>query len=270
MNEREIKEFYKNTFNTVAEGYDHPALRFFIESASRLPGYLDLRGDEQVLDVATGTGAVAVALARALPRGWVTGVDFSAKMLDRAGNNIREQGLANIELREMDMQDLHFPDGHFDAATCAFALFFIEDMESLLRHVGTKVRQGGKVAFTSFAENSFAPPVDVFFSCLERYGITPPILSWKRVAKPEQCATLMAGAGLHDIAVSQVDCGYDLRGPEEWWHIVWNGGFRGLVERLDEEPRNRFRAEHLAEVARLASGGDVRMEMGIIYAVGRV
>lgn len=267
-NEQEIKEFFKNTFNTVAEGYDNSALRFFAESGARLPAYLDLRGDEHVLDVATGTGATAMAVAAALPAGRVTGIDFSENMLARARRKFADGGLVNVDLREMDMQQITFPDRYFDAATCAFALFFIEDMQEQLRHVAAKVKKGGKVAITSFAETSFSPPVEVFFACLERYGITPPTMTWKRVATPEQCAALFAGAGLQNVTVDQVECGYFLNSPEEWWQIVWNGGFRGLVQQMEDDERRRFKAEHLAELAGLASGEGIRMEMGIIYSIG--
>jgi len=270
IDEQELKEFFKKTFNTVAEGYDNSALRFFPQSGARFPAYLGLRGREHVLDVATGTGATAMALAGALPDGRVTGIDFSEKMLDRARRKFADLGLANIELREMDMQRISFPDKYFDAATCAFALFFIEDMKEQLRHIAAKVRKDGKVAITSFSETSFSPPVEIFFSCLERYGITPPTLTWKRVATPEKCSALFAGAGLRNITVDQIDCGYFLGSPEEWWHIVWNAGFRGLVQQLEEDELHRFKDEHLAELARLSAGEGIRIEMGIIYTVGTV
>ncbi|MEN8136025.1 MAG: class I SAM-dependent methyltransferase [Thermodesulfobacteriota bacterium] len=270
MNEQEIKEFFKNTFNTVADGYDSPALRFFQESAVRLPAYLGLQGDEHVLDIATGTGAGVMALAASLPYGRVTGIDFSEKMLSRAGRKITEQGLVNVELHEMDMQNIAFPDRHFDAASCCFALFFIEDMQEQLRHIASKVREGGKVIITSFYKTSFSPPVDVFFSCLERYGIEPPNMTWKRVATTKKCTSLFEEAGLKNVAVDRVDSGYALNSPEEWWQIVWNGGFRGLVAQLDEEDLARFRKEHLAEISDLANGDGIRIEMGIIYSVGTI
>lgn len=270
MNAREIKEFFKNTFNTVAEGYDNNALRFFPESAARLPGYLELKGDEHVLDVATGTGATAMALAGALPAGRVTGIDFSEKMLARARGKLADRGFFNVDLQEMDMQQLDFPDGLFDAATCTFAIFFIEDMEEQLRHIAAKVKKGGKVVVTSFFETSFSPPVEVFFSCLKRYGITPPTITWKRVATPEKCASLFNGAGLQDVTIDQKDCGYSLTSPEEWWQIVWNGGFRGLVEKLPEDGLRQFKEEHLADLAEFSTSEGIGMEMGVIYTVGTV
>jgi ubiquinone/menaquinone biosynthesis C-methylase UbiE len=63
VDEQELKEKLRETFNTIAEGYDKPALRFFTESAKRLLGYLKLMGDEHVLDVGTVTGHAAIAIA---------------------------------------------------------------------------------------------------------------------------------------------------------------------------------------------------------------
>lgn len=270
MNEQEIKEFFKQTFNTVADGYDSAAMRFFPESAARLPGYLGLQGSEHVLDVATGTGAGAMALAVSLPYGRVTGIDFSKNMLAKARKKISALGVENTDLYEMDMQNISFPDRHFDAATCCFALFFIEDMQQQLVHIASKVRKGGRVVITSFLEKSFSPPVDVFFSCLERYGIEPPIMSWKRVASVEKCKTLFENAGLKNVLVDQVDSGYYLNSPEEWWQIVWNGGFRGLVEQLEKDAFIEFKREHLTEIEELSNREGIKMELGIIYSRGVV
>jgi ubiquinone/menaquinone biosynthesis C-methylase UbiE len=71
----------RDTFDAVADGYDGRALRFFPDRAAHMAGRLRLRGDEEVLDVACGTGHASLALARLLPRGRVTAVDFAPAML---------------------------------------------------------------------------------------------------------------------------------------------------------------------------------------------
>ena len=156
------------------------------------------------------------------------------------------------------------------ATTCCFALFFIEDMQEQLRNIASKIKENGKVVVTSFYENSFSPPVDVFFSCLERYGIEPPTMTWKRVATVEKCSSLFENVGMKSIYTEQIDAGYSLNSPDEWWQIVWNGGFRGLVEQLEEDDLVRFREEHLAEVGQLSNGEGIRIEIGVIYTIGSV
>ena len=109
MDEHERKLHIKNTFNTVSEGYDNPALRFFINSAKKLPDIFQFKGDEQVLDVATGTGIAALELAGALPQGKVTGIDFSDGMLNQAKSKAAALQLNNTEFLHMDMQTIAFP-----------------------------------------------------------------------------------------------------------------------------------------------------------------
>jgi ubiquinone/menaquinone biosynthesis C-methylase UbiE len=104
MDEQQLKTMLIETFNTVSEGYDDRALRFFPESAKNMAALLHLRGDEHVLDVACGTGNAALAIAPLLPRGRVTAVDFSAGMLAQARRKAETLKLANIEFRA-DMQN---------------------------------------------------------------------------------------------------------------------------------------------------------------------
>ena len=106
MEEQDHKQLVKETFNTVSEGYDNPALRFFEDSAKHLAGYLKLKGNEHVLDVASGTGIASIALAGALPKGNVTGIDFSEGMLKRAKQKVNGMGINNIQFSQMDMQEL--------------------------------------------------------------------------------------------------------------------------------------------------------------------
>jgi len=268
MDEQELKAFFKSTFNNVAEGYDNSAMRFFPESARHLPEYLNLNGNEHVLDVATGTGCAALLIAKYLPEGQVTGIDFSKGMLSRAMKKRSESGLDNVKFIEMDMQSLDFPDNHFDAAVSAFSIFFVEDMKKQLTHIAKKVKHDGKIIITTFYDNAFSPLVDLFLDRLNKYGIEPPTLAWKRVATQEKCTSLFNDAGLHNAKSEQIECGYHLNGTSDWWHIIWNGGFRGLVNQLAPDELARFKEEHCAEVQRLASDKGIWLEMSIIYTIG--
>jgi ubiquinone/menaquinone biosynthesis C-methylase UbiE len=268
MDQQERKAMIKETFNTVAPGYDHPALRFFPDSAEHLADSLALRGDERVLDVATGTGSAALALSRRLPRGRITAVDFSPAMLAQAAAKAAARGADNIRFVEMDMQSLAFPSADFDAATCAFGIFFVEDMTEQLRHISDRVRPGGRIAVCSFYQDAFLPLSDLFLARMAQYGIEAPPLSWKRIADEDRAKALFAGAGLERIRVQRNNVGYYLRDAGEWWQVIWNAGFRGLVNRLAPDARERFRQEHLAEIQSLSRAEGLWLEVNVLYAVG--
>jgi ubiquinone/menaquinone biosynthesis C-methylase UbiE len=258
----------RETFNTVAAGYDSHALRYFADSAIQLADCLNLRGDERLLDVATGTGSNALVLARHLTSGHVTGIDFSGGMLMQARAKAQLASLRNVDFIEMDMQQLSFADREFDVVTCAFGIFFVEDMEGQLRQIANKVKAGGKVAVTCFYDNAFLPLVELFFERLASYGIARPPLSWKRIATEEKLAALFASVGLSDIAVQRKNIGYNLRNADEWWDVIWYAGFRALVNQLDPHQLENFKTEHLAEIQNQASEPGIWLDVEVLYAIG--
>jgi demethylmenaquinone methyltransferase/2-methoxy-6-polyprenyl-1,4-benzoquinol methylase len=98
-----------------------------------------VRPGDRVLDACCGTGDLALADARA--GGRVTGLDFSARMLERARRKSTE-----VEWVEGDLLDLPFEDGTFDAATVGFGIRNVADLEAGLRELARVLRPGGRVA----------------------------------------------------------------------------------------------------------------------------
>jgi len=145
----------KETFDNVSGGYDDKALRFFQASAEHMAFLLGLQGNENVLDAACGTGNAALAIAKFLPNGRVTAVDFSPGMLDQARRKAASFDVCNVEFMEQDMQNLDFSGGLFDVAVCAFGIFFVEDMESLLLRIASTVKPGGRIMISNFQKITF-------------------------------------------------------------------------------------------------------------------
>jgi len=264
--ERQRKAIVRETFDSVANGYDGDALRFFPSSAQAMISLLDLRGGEHVLDVACGTGHASVALARMLPRGRVTGVDFSAGMLDQARQKAAALGIGNIEFVEGDMTALGFPAATFDVAVCAFGLFFVEDMETQLAHVASTVKPGGTVMIASFDESHYFHPLrELMLARLGRHGVVIPPPTWKRIGNERACVALFNDAGLTGARVASRNVGYFLDGAEGWWDVVWNAGFRRLLGQLSSGDLQRFREEHLKEVSALVTNDGLWLDVGVLY-----
>jgi len=121
-----------------------PRWRSFL--VSRIPA-----DAQRVLDVASGTAAVAIELARADPGRTVVGVDQSPEMLAAGRQRVAHEELSDrIELREARAESLPFADGEVDALTFTYLLRYVDDVPSTLRELARTVRPGGTVAMLEF------------------------------------------------------------------------------------------------------------------------
>jgi len=188
-------------------------------------------------------------------------------MLAQARLKIEERGIRNLELRTMDMQSLEFPADNFDAAVFAFSLFFVDDMEGLLRHVSDKVKPGGRILATSFLSGAFSPLADLYMKRLEGYYTEPPSFT-QRLSTPDECESLFESASLVDIRVDTEDLGYYLADAGEWWQIVYNTAFRKYLVGLPNGDLARFREEHLREVEGLSTPDGIPLNVKVIYTKG--
>ncbi|MEE9542186.1 MAG: methyltransferase domain-containing protein [Thermodesulfobacteriota bacterium] len=269
MESSERKKLIQTTFDTVADSYDNPFLCFFPNSAVYLTDLLELRGDELLLDIASGTGAVSLTAAARLPDGRVTGIDFSEGMLSRAREKAKAAGLDNAEFIWMDMDSLDLPAESFDAASCSFGLFFVEDMVEALKRIAGEVKPGGRIVVSSFSELSFSPLADLFLDRIRTYGVeVPASLSWKRLSSEESITRLFKDAGLKSIRVYEKDLGYYLKDPGEWWHLLRGAGFRGFIDKLTEKDLERFRLEHSEEILEHLTEDGIKVRVECLYGVG--
>lgn len=265
------KQAVEQTFESLAACYDNPATRFFPFCADRLVDFVKPRPGSKALDVATGTGAVAVPLAQAVgPQGRVAAIDMSAAMLDRAEANIRKMALSNIDLHQMDAERLDFKSGYFHTVVCSYGLFFIPDMQAALRDWVRVLRPAGKLAFTSFEESAFSPMLDNFVTGLQAFGVELPQAPFgsRRLTSLAHCGELLADAGLIDIELQVAQIGYHLKDEQEWWEVVTSTAMRSLYDQLPAGDRDAFREQHLAFVASLKTDQGVWMDVQTRFASG--
>jgi len=161
----------------------------------------------RALDVACGTGDLAIALARRVgPSGSVVGSDFSEPMLERA-----RLKSAAVQWEWGNALALPYPDDGFDAATVGFGARNFSDLDVGLAEMARVVRSGGRVVVLEITVPR-RPPLSTFFSvwfdrvvpALGRLAGNPDAYAYlpssvKRFPSPEELARRMTGAGLTDV-----------------------------------------------------------------------
>ncbi|MFC0600179.1 ubiquinone/menaquinone biosynthesis methyltransferase [Streptomyces palmae] len=114
----------------------------------------------QLLDLATGTGVIALAAARRYPTATVTGADFSEEMLRRART---KPGANRVRWQHADATDLPFEDESFDGITEGYLLRNVSDLDTVLREQHRVLKPGGRMVILETC-----PPS----------GITKPVMNW--------------------------------------------------------------------------------------------
>lgn len=265
------KEHVRDTFNSVADGYDNPSTRFFPFCADRLVNFVRPRPGIRVLDVATGTGAVLVPFAQAIgPSGRITGIDLSPGMLDRAEANVKKMALTNVDLHEMDAEHLDFRNNYFDYAVCSYGLFFMPDMQAALLDWVRVLKPGGTLAFTCFETSAFQPMLDNFATCLQEFGVELPngLFGSQRITSMKHCQELLAEAGIEQITVECAQLGYHLKDETEWWEVVTNTAMRPWFDRIEAREQAAFREQHLAFVAQQKTDDGLWMDVQTRFSSG--
>ena len=267
-------------FDTVAAGYDHPSLSFFPETAKRLVEHLQLNPTDHLLDVCTGTGCVALTAAEKLSQGKVTGIDLSSGMLQQAKKTARDGGNAGnagaigsakfiqMDVDELSLEKLNRADKPFDIATCSFGLFFLEDMTHALNNIARVVKPGGKVAITSFTGEAFSPMADIFIKRFETTGRVVPPLSWKRLATEELIKEQFNAVGIKKVDIHHEPLGYQMTDPQMWWDVVWNAGWRALLNQMPEDEQKQFEKEHIKEISDVLGNDGAWFNTEVLIAVG--
>ena len=262
----DAKKKAATTYNAASDFYDHPANTFWGRYGRRTVERLKLARGERVLDVCCGSGASALPAAEIVgPDGAVVGVDLAENLLELARAKAKQHGLTNIQFQSGDLMRLPFEEGSFDIVVCVFGIFFVPDMEAALRELKRVVRNSGRVAVTTWGPRFFEPASTAFWNSIRdvRPDLYKGFNPWDRISEVDAVIDLLAGAGLSDVtAVAESDT-QAVNAPEDWWAMIMGSGFRGTVEQLSPEERDRVRSANLDFIQRTSLR---ELEANVVYA----
>ncbi len=236
--------------------------------ANRLVELAKLQKGQKVLDIATGTGIVAIASAKIVGNeGKVIGVDISSGMLQQAQTKIDAEGLLNIELVEADADYLNFADNSFDIILCSSAIVYLTDLPAVLQSWYRFLKPGGIVAFSCFAETAMTTSV-LYRAKLQDYGITVPNPN-EILGTPEKCLEMLQKAGFKDIDIQTEQFGFYLNEAQSAWQGNSNSACGYQVFQLSQDKLAQLKAEYLTEVKALATDKGIWNDATAFFVVAR-
>ena len=149
-NEGEKREQIEAMFDNIAPEYDkfNYLASLNIDKIWRKRAISSLKpfAPRRVLDIATGTGDLAILIDRKLNPEEVIGCDISEGMMNVAREKCRKKGITNIRFEKEDCTALSYPDGSFDAITSSFGIRNFQELDKALGEMCRVLRPGGHLA----------------------------------------------------------------------------------------------------------------------------
>ena len=204
---------------------------------------------ERVLDLACGTGLVALDAARAVGAGGrVLGIDLSGQMVDTARRRAEERYLANVNFQRMDAEALDLPDAGFDVAICALGLMYMPNPERALREMRRVLRPGGRLGLVVWGErarcgwSALFPIVDAEVSS----EVCPLFF---RLGRQDTLARLCADENFDSIQHRRIESTLVYADADEACSAAFVGGPVALAwSRFAGDVRARVRARYLQAI----------------------
>lgn len=247
---QQVLELYNSrTAYDQEEGTRHPLkANFLLES-------VPIQKGQKILDVATGTGLVAIPAAQKVgSEGYVIGIDMSPGMLHQARLKVEAARLQNIELIEADADYINFSNSSFDAIFCCEAIVWLSDIPASLQTWYRFLKTGGFVAFTCPPETAYMASVYKSI-CARVLGISMPHIH-EPYGTPQKCHDLLQQAGFKDVELKIEPSGHyrKLRDERLSWKSI-NLNFKGnpLLLKLSQEQLDQLQVEYKAEIEKLAT-----------------
>ena len=166
MSDSTIKKLVQSQFGAVAERYVTSAIHAHGGDLARMIALAQPRGDERLLDIATGGGHTALAFAPLVRE--VVATDLTPRMLEVAEAFIREQGATNVTFQIADAEALPFPAAAFEIVTTRIAPHHFPNPQQYVREVARVLKPGGVFVLDDNMAPD-APELDAFQNRFEQW-----------------------------------------------------------------------------------------------------
>jgi SAM-dependent methyltransferase len=223
---------------------------------------------EAVLDVACGTGLMAVAVARAVGQaGRVLGVDLADAMVQASRQRAQDPGAVQAAFERMDAEQLRLPDAGFDLALCALGLMYVPDPDAALRELRRILRPGGRAVLAVWGERAHCgwAPLFGIVDAEVRSEVCPLFFA---LGQGDALARRCASAGLRVTLQRRRSDTLDYADATDACAAAFAGGPVALAwSRFDVTVRERVQLRYLESIARWRHGLGYRVPAEYLIVV---
>jgi ubiquinone/menaquinone biosynthesis C-methylase UbiE len=253
------REQSRATWNDVAPGWaarrewmldiTAPLTRWLIEHLDPQPG-------QTILDVAAGTGDLGFAIAeRVGTNGHVLSTDFSPEMVEVARTNGESHGVANVEHRVLDAENMDLADASVDGVVCRWGYMLMGDPAAALRETHRVLRDGGRLAFAVWTppdRNMWAAIPSLVL--VERGAVPPPEPGMPGIfalGDDSRIRALVQAAGFPEPLVEEVPFEFRYTDFADFWDAIVRlaGPIARVINAMPDAERDAVRAEIAERIA---------------------
>ena len=265
----EVRWLICQGWEEVAAEYAKDRLGIFGRFAGRLLHLLNPPLGSTLLDVGTGSGAVALqATASVGSEGQAIGSDIAAAMVSLAQKAAAGQRATNASFCRMDAEQLGFPDASFATVTCAFSLFQFPDMGRALAEMWRVLKPRGRLGLSNWGPGYFSPIASLQRNLFRKFGLRP-LLTNPIVFEPAALRTLLDEAGFTDVElIEETDEVWFESSEEVWAFNLDMGPFPVMLRRqLSAEQRGALVQQFMTMMGDLVTERGIKGTFHLLYAL---
>jgi ubiquinone/menaquinone biosynthesis C-methylase UbiE len=238
---------------------------------------VDPESGHTVLELAAGPGETGFLVAEQIePGGNLISTDLSPAMVEAARRGAQARGLANVEHRVMDAQEIDLSDASVDAVVSRFGVMLTPEPDRVVSEARRVLRPGGRFAYGVWGAPDRNPWLTMFVGAVLQNGHTPEGDPFGpggpfSLAEPARNEELLAGAGFADVRVEEISGEMRYDNFDNYWTVQSevSGPVALLVQSLPDGERDAIRASLESMVESFESGNGYTFPWLAVAASGR-
>ena len=251
-------------YDAAAATYNRVGPSFFLHFGRRLASGAGIVPGSNVLDLATGTGAVLVPAAELVgDEGRVVGIDISSLMISRARTEIQKFGFCDADVLVADAESLPFPQRSFDHVLCSFAIFLFSNLPGIISECHRVLRSSGRIGLVYSAGED--QEWNWYNQLISKYEPTA-TLGTERYSQ-KHVEAMLNRFGFTNVATSVESHQLIFSNASEFWGWSWSHGDRAVLDSLTGN-LSEFKRELFEEFGKRASGNGLPYRVIAAITVG--